>query len=163
MAQIIHNYLGGTKDPVAAAVAALGDFQDDLIGLGGIVAHGNRRMPMGIEWTANSGHRLNAVLEEQLLQLLQRQRHPLLQLNRGRGGRGQRAFEIVERRQELTDECLFLRRGLLLGIPPGTFLEIVKVGCQMQVFILLGGQLLLEFGKIGGSCAAVGSYFFFLL
>ena len=163
MAQIIHNHLGGTKDPVAAAVAALGDFQNDLIGLTCIMAHGNRRMPVGIERTTNGGHRLNAVLEEQLPQLLQCQRHPLLQLGRSCGRRGKGAFEIVECRQQVADKGFFLSRSLLLGIPPSAFLKILKVGRQLQIIILLGSQLLLEFGKIPRRRAAVGSDFFFLL
>ena len=69
MAQVIHNYLGGTKDTVAAAVPPLGDFQYDLIGLTGIMADRNCRMPVRIKRTAHSGHRLNAVLLEQLTQL----------------------------------------------------------------------------------------------
>ena len=37
MAQIIHNDLGRTKDLIAARVAALSHFKDDLIGLSRIV------------------------------------------------------------------------------------------------------------------------------
>jgi hypothetical protein len=39
MAQIIHNDLGRTKHFVAVAVAMLGDFKDNMIGLAAVMPH----------------------------------------------------------------------------------------------------------------------------
>ena len=65
---------------VAPAVTTLGDFEHNLIGLSGIVAHGNCLVPVRIERATHGRHGFDAVLVEQLAELLQRERHPLLQL-----------------------------------------------------------------------------------
>ena len=49
MAQIIHDDFGRTKHFVAAAVATLDDFENDLIGLAGFVPQRNGLVPVGIE------------------------------------------------------------------------------------------------------------------
>ena len=145
MAQVIHNDLRWAKDMVAAAIAALGNFKDDLIRLATIVPQRNRLMPVRIEGPPNVLDGFDAVALEQLAHLLQRHRHPLMQLRGGGGWLGsQGAFEIVENRQQVADEGFFLRGGLLLGIAPGALLEVVEVGSEAQVIVLLGGQLLLE-------------------
>ena len=59
---------------------------------------------------------------------------------------GQGAFEIVENGQQIADEGLLFGRGLLLGIAPGALSEVVEVGGEPKVFVLLCGQLLLEYG-----------------
>ena len=149
MAQIIHNDLGWTKDLIAAAVATLSDFEDDLIGLAWVVPHGNSLVPVGIEGPTHVLDGLDAVAVEQLAHLLQRHRHTLMQWLGGNGLLGsQGAFEIVENGQQVADECFLFRRGLLLGISPGALLEIVKVGGEAQVIVLLCGQLLLEYGWV---------------
>jgi len=134
---------------IATAVATAGDFQNDLIGLAGVMPDGNSLVPVGIKGPTNILDGLNAMAVEQLPQLLQRHRHALTQVCGGCGLFGsQGAFEIVEKGQQVADECFFLRRGLLLGIPPGALLEIVKVGRETQVIFLLCGQLLLEHDRI---------------
>jgi hypothetical protein len=40
-------------------------------------------------------------------------------------------------------------RGLLAGISSGALLEIVKIGGETQVSVLLCSQLLLEHGRVG--------------
>jgi len=49
MAQVVHNDLGRTKDRIAVAVATLSDFEDDMIGLAGVVPHENVIVPIRIE------------------------------------------------------------------------------------------------------------------
>ena len=157
MAQIIHNDLGRTKDLIAAAVAALGDFEDDLIGLAWVMPHGNRLVPVGIEGPTQVLDGLDAVAVEQLAQLLQRHPHTLMQRFGGNGLRGsQGTFEIVENGQQVADECFLFRRGLLLGISPGALFEIVEVGGEAQVILLLCGQLLLEYGWVSRRSISAG-------
>jgi len=149
MAQVVHNDLGRTKDLIAAPVATLGDFEDDMIGLAGVVPHKDGIVPVGIERPPHVFDGLDAVAVEQLAHLLQRHPHTLMQWfggNRLLGSQG--AFQIVENGQQVADECVLFRRGLLVGISPGALLEIVKVGGEAQVSVLLCGQLLLEYGWV---------------
>ena len=149
MAQIIHNDLGRTKDRIAAAVATLSHFENGPIGPAWVVPHGNSLVPVGIEGPPQVLDGLDAVAVEQLAHLLQRHRHTLMQWLGGNGLLGsQGAFEIVENGQQVADECFLFHRGLLGGISPGPLLEIVKVGGEAQVSVLLCGQLLLEYGWV---------------
>ena len=145
IAQIIHNDLGWTKDLIAAAVATLSNFEDDLIGLAGVVSYRNGLVPVRIEGPTYVLDGLDAVAEEQLAHLLQRHLHTLMQWFGGSASLGSEdAFEIVENGQQVADECFLFRRGLLVGISAGALLEIVKVGGETQVIVLPGGQFLLE-------------------
>ena len=147
MAEVIHNDLGWTKDRIAAAVATPSHFEDGLIGLAWIAPHENSLVPAGIEGAPHVLDGLDAVAVEQLAHLLQHHRHTSMQWLGGNGLlESQGAFEIVENGQKLADECFLFRRGLLGGISPGALLEIVKVGGETQVIVLLCGQLLLEYG-----------------
>ncbi len=149
MAQIIHNDLGWTKDRIAAAVATLSNFEDGLIGLAWVTPHENSLVPAGIEGPTHVLDGLDTVAVEQLAHLLQRHRRTLMRWLGGNGLLGsQGAFEIVENRQQVADECFLFRCGLLAGIAPGPLLEIVKVGGETQVIVLLRGQFLLEYGWI---------------
>jgi hypothetical protein len=149
IAQIIYNDLGWTKDLIAAAVATLNNFEEDLIGLAWVIPHGNSLVPVGIEGPPHVFDGLDAVTVEQLDHLLQRHRHTLMQWLGGDGLLGsQGAFEIVENGQQVADECFLFRRGLLVGISLGALLEIVKVGGEAQVIVLLCGQFRLEYGGI---------------
>ena len=69
---------------------------------------------------------------------------------RGRCGSfaSQRTFKIIENGQQVLDEGLLFRRGLLLGVAPGALAEIVEVRGQTQIVILLRGQRRLEQGGI---------------
>jgi hypothetical protein len=148
--QIIHNDLGWTKDLVAAAVATLCHLEDASIGPAWVAPHGDGLVPMGIEGPTYVLDDLNAVAVEQLAHLLQRYRHTLVQgLGRNRLLGSQSAFEIVENGQQVADEGVLFHRGLLVGIAPGTLLEIVKVGGEAPVIVLQCGQRLLEHGWVG--------------
>jgi hypothetical protein len=70
IAQIIYNDLGWTKDLIAAAVATLKNFEDDLIGLAWVVPYGNSFVPVGIEGSPHVFDCLDAVAVEQLAHLL---------------------------------------------------------------------------------------------
>jgi len=59
-AEIIHNDLGRTKHLVPAAIAALGNLQDDMIRLGRVMAHDNGLLPVRIEGLPNVLCRLDA-------------------------------------------------------------------------------------------------------
>jgi hypothetical protein len=63
-AQIIHNDLGRTKHFVAAAVATLDDFEDDMIGLAAVVPQRNGFVPVRIEGPTNVLDGPNAVALE---------------------------------------------------------------------------------------------------
>jgi hypothetical protein len=100
MAQIIHNDLGRTKDLIAARVATLSHFEDDLIELAWVVPHENSLVPVGIEGPPHVLDGLDTVVQEQLAHLLQRHRHTLMQWLGGiclPGSQG--TFEIVENGQ----------------------------------------------------------------
>ena len=149
MAQIIHKDLGRTKHFVAAAVATLDDFEDDMIGLAGVVPHRNGLVPVGIKEPTNVLDCLDAVGVEYLAQLLPRHFHTLMQLLGGNGLRGsQGTFKIVENGQQVADEGFLFHRGLSLGISPDAPFEIVEVGGETQVMVLLCGQLLMEYDWI---------------
>ena len=179
MAQIIHNDLGRTKNFVAATVATLSNFEDDLIGLAAVMPHGNGLMPVGIEGPPNVLDNRDAVVLEQLAHLLQRHCHTLTQLLEGTGLPGrQSTFEIVENGQQVGNESFFLRSGLLLGIAPGALFEVVKVSGEAEIIVLLNCQFLLEdggvsrrhinyragkFGIAGWHLGTLGTLAFFLL
>ena len=149
MAQIVHNDLGWTKDLIAATITTLSHFENDLIGLAWVVPHGNGLVPVRIEGPTHVLDGLDAVAVEQLAHLLQRHRHTLMRWlggNRLLGSQG--AFEIVENKQQVADECFLFRCGLLAGIAPAPLLEILKVGGETQVIVLLRGQFLLEYGWV---------------
>jgi hypothetical protein len=146
IAQIIYNDLGWTKNLIAATVATLNNFEDDLVGLVWVVPHGNSLVPKGIEGPPHVLDGLDAVMVEQLAHLLQRHRQTLMQWLRGNELLGsQGTFEIVENWQQIADECFLFRRGLLAGISLGALSEIFKIGGEAQVIVLLCGQLLLEY------------------
>ena len=159
MAQIIHNDLGRTKHFVAAAVAALGDFEDDVIGLAWVVPHGNRLVPVGIEGLADILDGLDAVAVEQLAQLLQRHRPRLDAMVRRKSdcseARARSRLSRIGSKSRM--KASFSRRGLLLGIAPGALFEIVEVGGETQVIVLLCGQLLLEYGWVSRHRISDGS------
>ena len=79
MAQIIYNNLGWTKHLIAAAVAALSNFEDDLIGLARVMPHRNGLVPVRIEGATQVLYGLDSVTVEQLAQLLQRHFHTVIQ------------------------------------------------------------------------------------
>jgi len=158
MVQIIYNDLGRSKDFVAAAVATLGDFEHDMIGLAWVMPHGNSLVPVGIEGPPNVLDGLDTVTLEQQAQLLQRHFHTLMQWLGGNGLLGsQGAFEIVENGQQVADEGFFFSRGLSLGISPGALFEVVEVRGEAQVIVLLCGQILKEYDWIGRRRISDGS------
>jgi hypothetical protein len=64
MVTIIHNDPGGAKDLVAAAIAVLDNFEDDMVRLPGIMPHGNSFVPVGVKWLAKLLHHFDAVALE---------------------------------------------------------------------------------------------------
>ena len=140
MPQVINHYFGRSKDLVTPPVTALEHLEDSVVGLGWVVALGNRLMPMRVERFANDLLGLDAVLLKQQPQLLQRHLHTLMKLLRaGRCAGGQCPFEVVDCGEKLMDERFLLRRRTdiaFLAAPP---LEILEIGGQLQVYIFLLG------------------------
>ena len=122
-----------------------------MVGLGRIMALRKRFMPVRVERLADNLLTLDAVLTEQLLQLLQRHLHTLMKL-RGvpRCASGQSPFEIVNDWQQLDDERFFLRHRAGFAFLPAALLEIIKIGGQAQMQILLFGKILEERFRFAG-------------
>jgi len=145
MAQIIHDDSGRPEQFFATAIAALDHFQHGVIRLAGVMLHGHGLVPVRIKYPARSLHILDPVAPEQAAQLLQRHLHALPQRLGGSGWfTGQRPLEIIEYRQHVLDERFLLRLRFLLRIAPGSLFEIVEVGRQAQIRILLPGNLLAQ-------------------
>jgi hypothetical protein len=60
-------------------------------------------------------------------------------------GGGERTLEVVEDRQELTDEPLVRERDVLLALAGGTLLVVLEVGGEPQQPVVLRFRLLLLF------------------
>jgi hypothetical protein len=121
-------------------------------GVGGIVALGNRFMPVRVERLANALLGLDSVLAEQQAQLLQRHIHTLMKLW-GSGGcaGGQSTFEVIDCGQQFMDKRFLLRCRTDLALLAAASLEILEVGGQAQVHILLFGELLADRVRLSGS------------
>ena len=121
-------------------------------GVGRVVALGNRFMPVRVERLANALLGLDAVLAEQQAQLLQRHLHTLMKLL-GAGGcaGGQSTFEVVDGGQQFMDKRFLLRGRTGLALLAAAPLEILEVGGQAQVHILLFGELLADRVRLSGS------------
>jgi hypothetical protein len=109
------------------------------------VALGNRFMPVRVEWSANALLGLDTMLLEQKAQLPKRHFHTLMEL-RGAWGYtgGQSAFEVVDCRQQFMDERFLLRGRTGVAFLAAAPLEILEIGGQAQVHILLFGELLAD-------------------
>ena len=64
---------------------------------------------------------------------------------------GQRALEIVNDWQQLDDERFLLRHRASLTFLPAALFEIIKIGGQAQMQILLFGKILEERLRFAGS------------
>jgi hypothetical protein len=64
LARIVHNDLGWAKHFVSAAVTALDDFEDDVIGLPRIVPYSDSLVPVRVERQAQCRDGLDAVALE---------------------------------------------------------------------------------------------------
>ncbi len=108
--QVVNHHFGRANNLRSSLITTLDHFEDGVVGLSRIVALRKRFMPMRVKRLADNFLTLDAVLAEQLLQLLQRHLHSLMKL-RGvaRCARGQSPFEIVNDRQQLNDERFLLR------------------------------------------------------
>ena len=150
--QIVHYYFGRANNLRPSLVATLNNFKDGEIGLSRIVALRERFMPVRIERLADDCLTLDAMLAEQLLQLLQCHLHTLMKL-RGvtRRTGGQSTFEIVNYRQKFNDERVLLCGSAGLAFLPAAPLKILKVCGQTKMQILLFGEVIEECLRFAGS------------
>ena len=108
-------------------------------------------MPVRVERLANDLPTLDPMLLEQLLQLLQGHLHPLMKLaGVPRGPGSQSPLEVVNDWQQFHDEGFLLRDRTGPAFLPAAPLEILKVGDQAQMQILLLGEILQERVRRGG-------------
>jgi hypothetical protein len=102
---LIDDHFGGSEELLTATVAALKNFKDGVVGISRIMALGNRFMQVRIERLTGAFLGFDAVLAEQLPQLLHRQLHALKELPRIVGlAAGQGPFEVVEGGEQFMDE-----------------------------------------------------------
>jgi hypothetical protein len=142
MRQVINHHFGRAKDLLTPPVTALENLEDGVVGVGGIVALGNRFMPVRVERLANALLGLDTMLAEQQAQLLQRHFHPLMKLW-GAGGctGGQSTFEVVDCGQQFMDKRFLLRGRTGLALLAAAPLEILEIRGQAQLQICLFGEL----------------------
>ena len=151
--QVVDHDFGRAKDLLTSAITALVHLQDGMVGLGRVIALRNRFMPVWVKRLANNLLGLNAMLVKQQAQLLQSHLHTLMKLRRSGGGTGSQCpFKIVERGQQLVDKGFLLCGGTGLDFLAASPLEILKIGGQAQVQILLFTKFLAEKVGLGGSC-----------
>jgi hypothetical protein len=152
MRQVINHHFGRAKDLLPPPISALQNLKDGVVGVGGIVTLGNRFMPVRIERLANTLLGLDTMLAEQQAQLLQRHFHPLMKLW-GAGGctGGQSTFEVVDCGQQFMDKRFLLRGRTGVAFLAAAPLEILEIGGQAQVHILLFGELLADRVRLSGS------------
>lgn len=124
----------------SAPVTALKHFQNCMIRTRRIMALGHRFMQVWIKRLARTLLSFDAVLAEELLQLLHRHFDALTKL-RGYGGcaGSQGSFEVVEHGQQFMDKRFLLRKRLALRVLTGASPEIREIGNQtkIQVFLLV--------------------------
>jgi hypothetical protein len=131
--QVVHDHFGRANHLRTSLITTLNHFENGVVGFSRIMALRKRFMPVRVERLADNLLTLDAMLTEQLLQLLQRHLHTLMKL-RGvaRGASGQSPFEIVNDRQQLDDERFLLRHRAGLAFLPAALLEIIKVSGQRR-------------------------------
>jgi hypothetical protein len=150
--QIIDHDFGWANDLRTSPVATLNDFEDGVVGFSWIMALRKRFVPVRIERFADDLLTFDAVLAEQLLQLLQGHLHTLMKLcGIPRCASGQSPFEIVNDWQQFNDERFFLCHRAGLAFLPAALLEILKVSGQAQMQIFLFGKILEERFRFAGS------------
>ena len=102
-------------------------------------------MPMRIERLADRLFRLDAMLAQQLMQLLQSHADTgAKRLDRSSVIDRERALQIVHRRKQLADEALLLRPGATLAFLRIPFFKIVEVCGEANEFLLRVGQIFFE-------------------
>jgi hypothetical protein len=110
-----------------------------MIGLRGVVAHGDGLVIMRVEWLSEALFGFDTVATQELGELLEGHFHALSKLfRRGRDVATERAFKVVNDRQQFADESFLLCHRTSLCLPRGSLAEIVEVGGQAQVAVLLG-------------------------
>jgi len=148
--QVVDDDFGRANHLRPALITTLNDAQNCMVGLGRIMALRKRFLPMRVERFADDRLAFHAMLVEQLLQLLERHLHSLTELGRIlRGAGGQGAFKVINDRQEIHDERFLLRDGPNLGFLAAAPLEILEVGAEAQMQVLLFGQILEERFRLG--------------
>jgi hypothetical protein len=151
--QIVHNYFGRTKHFVAPAITGLQNLDHSMIGLRWVVAHGDRFVAMRVEGPADRFLRFNAMAFQELMQLLQRHPDAIAQLFRGRIT-GEGALEVIDDRQKLADESFLLRRGAPIGLARGPFAEVIEIGREPEIQVLLLGQICFARSSHTRSCVS---------
>lgn len=123
---IVDDHFSRTQDLVAMAIPTLEDFENDSVWLGGIAACRQGFLAMRVEWLAKRVVGLDAVLAQELLQLLKRYLQTFAKLVM-RALRVERTLKVIDDRQQLAYEGLFLRRGAAIGFPRSAPPKIVEV------------------------------------
>jgi hypothetical protein len=112
-----------------------------MVGFSRIMALRKRFLPVRVEGLADDLLTFDAVLAEQLLQLLQGHLDALMKLcGVPRCAGGQSPFKIVNDRQQFDDERSLLCYRSGFDFEPTAFLEILEVSGQAQMQILLFGK-----------------------
>ena len=111
-----------------------------MVGLRGVVAHGDGLVIVRVEWLSEALFGFDTVATQKLGELLEGHLHTLLELfRRGRDVAAEGAFKVVNDRQQFADESFLLRSRAALGFLSGSLPEVVEVGGQAQVAAFLGG------------------------
>jgi hypothetical protein len=78
--QIIHDHFSRANDLGTSLITTLNHFKDGMVRFSRIMALRKRFVPVRVERLADNLLRLDSVLTQQLLQLLQRHLHTLMKL-----------------------------------------------------------------------------------
>jgi hypothetical protein len=152
VAQIVDNHFGRAKDFVAAAVTTLEGLKHDMVGFRRVGTHGDSLVVMGVKWPPEALLGFDAMATKELVELLQGHLHALAELfGRGRHIAAERAFEVVDDWQQFADKGFLLGGRAALDFLGGSPAEVVEVGGQAQVAVLLGNHLALQHSDIGRS------------
>src|SRR5581483_1857493 len=141
-AQVVDHHFGRAKALFAAAIAALENVQHGEIRLRLVAARGDGFLAVRVKGLAKAFLRLNAMTTQEVPELLKRHLHAFAEMFRRSGLVAcQRAFEIVDHRQQFADKRFLLRRSAALGFLRSPFSKVVKIGGQPHIKIPLSGQV----------------------